>query len=79
MLRDIPARAMYKGGHSSPLQSRIRQMENLQTTLFAVVALVIALGLIIGTLVVAPHYVVLAATIASLTYISGMVLMTIRG
>ena len=52
-------------------------MDNLRTSLLSVVALVVALGLIGGTLVVAPHFVVLAATVASLAYIGGMVLMTL--
>jgi len=52
-------------------------MENLRITLLSLVALVVVLGLLGGTLVFAPHLVVLAATVASLTYIGGMVFMTL--
>jgi len=54
-----------------------RQMDNLKISLISLVALVVALGLIGGTLVFAPHFTVLAATIASLSYIAGMVVMTL--
>ncbi|WP_448191394.1 hypothetical protein [Azospirillum sp. sgz301742] len=54
-------------------------MENLSTSLLAVVALVIALGLIGAAVVFAPHILVLVATVAALSYIAGMVIMTVRG
>ena len=55
----------------------IRLMDNLRISLLSLVALVIALGAIGVSLVFAPHLTVLVATIASLTYIGGMVFMTI--
>ncbi len=76
MMRDILARARYKGAHLLP-HARIALMENLRTSLLSLVALVVALGLIGGSLVFAPHLTVLAATVASLSYIAGMVFMTV--
>jgi hypothetical protein len=52
-------------------------MDNLRISLLAVVGLVIALGLIGGAVVFAPHLLVLAATVAALAYIAGMVFMTL--
>lgn len=52
-------------------------MDNLRISLLSVVGLVIALGLIGASAVFAPHLLVLAATVASLAYIGGMVFMTL--
>lgn len=52
-------------------------MENPRVTLLSLVALVLALGFIGGTVAVAPHVTVLVATIAALTYIGGIVYFTV--
>lgn len=57
----------------------VRIMEDIKVTLYSLVLLVIALGFIIGTLIFAPAVTVAFATLASLTYIAGMVVTTVRG
>ena len=76
MMRDIRARARYNGADIFP-HAWNALMDNLRTSLLSLVALVVALGLIGGSLVFAPHLTVLAATVASLSYIAGMVFMTV--
>lgn len=52
-------------------------MENLRITLLAAVALVIVLGLLGASAVFAPHLLVLVMSLAAMTYIGGMVLLTL--
>ncbi|HYH39134.1 MAG TPA: hypothetical protein VD860_12990 [Azospirillum sp.] len=52
-------------------------MENLRTTLLSVVALLIVLGLIGASVVFAPHLLVLVMSLAAMTYIGGMVFLTL--
>ena len=54
-------------------------MENLSVTLFALVVLVIVLALLGGAVVFAPHLLVLVFSGLAMSYIAGMVIMTIRG
>ncbi|WP_431854799.1 hypothetical protein [Azospirillum sp.] len=52
-------------------------MENLRTTLLSAVALVIVLALLGTSVVVAPHLLVLVMSLAAMTYIGGMVFLTL--
>lgn len=52
-------------------------MEDLRTTLLAAVALVAVLALLGTSVVVAPHVLVLVMALAAMSYIGGMVFMTL--
>lgn len=52
-------------------------MEDLRTTLLALVALVVVLGLLGTSVVFAPHILVLVMALAAMSYIAGMVVMTL--
>lgn len=54
-------------------------MEDLRVTLFALISLVVVLGVLIGTIIAAPAVTVVLMVAASLSYIAGMVLFTLRG
>ena len=52
-------------------------MEDLRTTLLSALALVVVLALLGASAVLAPHLLVLVMALAAMTYIGGMVFMTL--
>lgn len=54
-------------------------MEDSRVTFLALIALVVVLGVLIGTIIAAPAVTVVLMVIAALSYVAGMVVFTVRG